>query len=138
MSLPEVRGLLEAAYGSAPAESELEWWFRGPAGSQILVENGQGADGMSLARVAVEGVPYRGSLRVLVNPRGTLNVVSRVDLEEVVQRAVIGISRGATGYGRVGFDHSMSWTPSSATCSSRLGGTDAPAVPLTRQSRERR
>jgi two-component system sensor histidine kinase KdpD len=28
----------------------------------------------------------------------------RVYLEEVVQRAVIGISRGATGYGRVGFD----------------------------------
>jgi len=34
------------------------------------------------ARVALDGVPYRGSLRVLVNPRGTLNAVGRVDLEE--------------------------------------------------------
>lgn len=33
-------------------------------------------------RVSVDGVPYRGSLRVLVNPRGTLNVVNRIDLEE--------------------------------------------------------
>ena len=32
-------------------------------------------------RVAVDGVSYRGSLRVLVNPRGLLNVVNRVDLE---------------------------------------------------------
>ena len=31
---------------------------------------------------SVDGVAYRGSLRVLVNPRGTLNVVNRVDLEE--------------------------------------------------------
>jgi stage II sporulation protein D len=33
------------------------------------------------ARVALDGVAYRGSLRVLTNPRGTLNVVNRVDLE---------------------------------------------------------
>lgn len=33
-------------------------------------------------RVSVDGVAYRGSLRVLVNPRGTLNVVNRIDLEE--------------------------------------------------------
>ena len=33
-------------------------------------------------RVVVDGVAYRGSLRILVNPRGTLNVVNRVDLEE--------------------------------------------------------
>ena len=33
-------------------------------------------------RVSVDGVSYRGSLRVLVNPRGTLNVVNRIDLEE--------------------------------------------------------
>lgn len=34
------------------------------------------------ARVVFEGKPYRGSLRVLVNARGTLSVVNRVDLEE--------------------------------------------------------
>ena len=33
-------------------------------------------------RVSVDGSTYRGSLRVLVNPRGTLNVVNRIDLEE--------------------------------------------------------
>jgi stage II sporulation protein D len=33
-------------------------------------------------RVVVDETPYRGSLRVLVNGRGTLNVVNRVDLEE--------------------------------------------------------
>jgi stage II sporulation protein D len=32
--------------------------------------------------VVVDATTYRGSLRVLVNPRGTLNVVNRVDLEE--------------------------------------------------------
>lgn len=32
-------------------------------------------------RVALDSTAYRGSLRVLVNPRGTLNVVNRVDLE---------------------------------------------------------
>ena len=39
-------------------------------------------------RVAVEGVPYRGSLRVLVNPRGTLNLVNRVDLEDYLYGVV--------------------------------------------------
>jgi stage II sporulation protein D len=33
-------------------------------------------------RVVADSASYRGSLRVLVNPRGTLNVVNRVDLEE--------------------------------------------------------
>ena len=33
-------------------------------------------------RVVVDGVAYRGSLRIAVNPRGTLNVINRVDLEE--------------------------------------------------------
>lgn len=40
------------------------------------------------ARVALDGVPYRGSLRVLVNPRGTLNVVSRLDLEDYLYGVV--------------------------------------------------
>ncbi len=39
-------------------------------------------------RVAVDGVAYRGSLRVFVNPRGTLNVVNRVDLEEYLYGVV--------------------------------------------------
>ena len=39
-------------------------------------------------RVSVDGVAYRGSLRVLVNPRGTLNVVNRVDLEEYLYGVV--------------------------------------------------
>jgi GNAT superfamily N-acetyltransferase len=56
VSLPELRGLMESAYGAAPAESELEWWLhRNPVGSQLLIETGKGADGMSLFRVAVEG-----------------------------------------------------------------------------------
>ncbi len=40
------------------------------------------------ARVAWDGVPYRGSLRVSVNPRGTLNVVNRVDLEDYLYGVV--------------------------------------------------
>ncbi len=39
-------------------------------------------------RVSVDGAPYRGSLRVLINPRGTLNVVNRVDLEEYLRGVV--------------------------------------------------
>ncbi|HYR45658.1 MAG TPA: SpoIID/LytB domain-containing protein [Thermoanaerobaculia bacterium] len=40
------------------------------------------------ARILLDGKPYRGSLRVLVNPRGTLNVVNRVDLEEYLYGVV--------------------------------------------------
>lgn len=40
------------------------------------------------ARVAVDGTTYRGSLRIGVNPRGTLNVVNRVDLEEYLYGVV--------------------------------------------------
>ena len=40
------------------------------------------------AHVAVDVSAYRGSLRVLVNPRGTLNVVNRVDLEEYLYGVV--------------------------------------------------
>ncbi|MGE5413350.1 MAG: SpoIID/LytB domain-containing protein [Syntrophomonadaceae bacterium] len=39
-------------------------------------------------RIALDGVAYRGSLRVLVNPRGLLNVVNRVDLEEYLYGVV--------------------------------------------------
>jgi stage II sporulation protein D len=40
------------------------------------------------ARVVFDGKPYRGSLRVLVNPRGTINAVNRVDLEEYLYGVV--------------------------------------------------
>jgi len=39
-------------------------------------------------RVSVDGVAYRGSLRVQINPRGLLNVVNRVDLEEYLYGVV--------------------------------------------------
>jgi stage II sporulation protein D len=39
-------------------------------------------------RVSVDGIAYRGSLRVSVNPRGLLNVVNRVDLEEYLYGVV--------------------------------------------------
>lgn len=40
------------------------------------------------ARVLYDGKPYRGSLRVTVNPRGLLTVVNRVDLEEYLYGVV--------------------------------------------------
>jgi stage II sporulation protein D len=39
-------------------------------------------------RVSVDGIAYRGSLRVSINPRGLLNVVNRVDLEEYLYGVV--------------------------------------------------
>jgi GNAT superfamily N-acetyltransferase len=55
VSHAQLRALMESAYGGAPAESELAWWFGGPTGSQLLVEEGLGADGVKLFRVAVDG-----------------------------------------------------------------------------------
>jgi len=46
------------------------------------------APGAPDARVTVNGTTYRGSLRVLVNARGTLNVVNRVDIEEYLYGVV--------------------------------------------------
>jgi stage II sporulation protein D len=34
------------------------------------------------SRVLLDAKPYRGSLRILVNPRGSLNIINRVDLED--------------------------------------------------------
>ena len=39
-------------------------------------------------RVSLEGAAYRGSLRVAVNPRGTLNAIGRLDLEEYLYGVV--------------------------------------------------
>ena len=44
--------------------------------------------GASDARVTVNGTTYRGSLRVQVNARGTLNVINRVDIEEYLYGVV--------------------------------------------------
>lgn len=40
------------------------------------------------SRILYEGKPYRGSLEVLVNPRGLVTVVNRVDLEEYLYGVV--------------------------------------------------
>ena len=40
------------------------------------------------SRILYEGKPYRGSLRVAVNPRGLVTVVNRVDLEEYLYGVV--------------------------------------------------
>jgi stage II sporulation protein D len=40
------------------------------------------------ARVAYDGKPYRGSLRIAVSPRGLVTVVNRVDLEEYLYGVV--------------------------------------------------
>jgi peptidoglycan hydrolase-like amidase len=40
------------------------------------------------ARVLLDAKPYRGSLRVLVNPRGLVTVVNRIDLEEYLYGVV--------------------------------------------------
>jgi GNAT superfamily N-acetyltransferase len=56
VSYRELRALMQAAYGTAPAERELEWWLEGnPVGSHLAVKEREAADGMSLFRVAVEG-----------------------------------------------------------------------------------
>jgi len=44
--------------------------------------------GAADARLTVNGTTYRGSLRILVNARGTLNVVNRVDIEEYLYGVV--------------------------------------------------
>jgi stage II sporulation protein D len=73
---------------------------RAPAAPASIVVTGAGGASLELpspvdvfppapeARVAVEGTAYRGSLRVLVNPRGTLNLLNRVDLEEYLYGVV--------------------------------------------------
>ncbi len=40
------------------------------------------------ARILLDAKPYRGSLRVAVNPRGLANVINRVDLEEYLYGVV--------------------------------------------------
>jgi GNAT superfamily N-acetyltransferase len=56
VSYRELRALMQAAYGTAPAERELEWWLDGnPVGSHLAVKEREAADGMSLSRVAVDG-----------------------------------------------------------------------------------
>ena len=73
---------------------------RTPAAAASIVVTGAGGASLELpspvdvfpaapeARVTVEGTAYRGSLRVLVNARGTLNLVNRVDLEDYLYGVV--------------------------------------------------
>jgi stage II sporulation protein D len=49
------------------------------------VDLGPGAAGVSLA---IDATSYRGSLRVVVNSRGTINLVNRVDMEEYLYGVV--------------------------------------------------
>ena len=69
----------------------------GPAGVQAVGEDGVArrlASPVDLfpadtdAHVPFDGKTYRGSLRILVNARGTMNVVNRVDLEEYLYGVV--------------------------------------------------
>lgn len=55
MSHAQLRALLESAYGSAPAESELAWWFGGPVAAHLQLDDGRGADGVKLFRIGVDG-----------------------------------------------------------------------------------
>jgi stage II sporulation protein D len=74
-----------------------------PAGGTITLTSGDGVAGRLAspieifppsegagvpASVAVDGKAYRGSLLVLTNPRGTLNLVNRVDLDEYLYGVV--------------------------------------------------
>lgn len=52
------------------------------------------------ANVVVDGKPYRGSLLVVLNPRGTLNLVNRVDLEEYLD-GVIPAEMGPKRYDEI-------------------------------------
>jgi stage II sporulation protein D len=112
------RGLYRVLLGSFPARSEADAFLEklkaqgqdgfvvpGAAraagiGAGTITVSGAGGTPLTLAspvdlygpapevRVAVDGVPYRGSLRILVNPRGTLNLVNRVDLEDYLYGVV--------------------------------------------------
>jgi stage II sporulation protein D len=42
----------------------------------------------AVSRVLLEGKPYRGSVRILINARGALNIVNRVDLEDYLYGVV--------------------------------------------------
>ncbi len=75
-----------AAASDAPATLSLTAEDGGARrlASPIGIYPADPADG----QVVWDGKPYRGSLRVLANPRGTLNVVNRVDIEEYLYGVV--------------------------------------------------
>ncbi|HEX7253482.1 MAG TPA: SpoIID/LytB domain-containing protein, partial [Thermoanaerobaculia bacterium] len=109
------RGVFRVLVGSFPDKASAEAYLErlratgqegflvegalgaGPAGIQATGEDGivrRLASPVDLfpadidARVSYDGKTYRGSLRILVNARGTLNVVNRVDLEEYLYGVV--------------------------------------------------
>jgi stage II sporulation protein D len=75
--------------GSAPPSIEVSS-AEAPARKLVspveIYPPGEAASGPSAIRL--ESTTYRGSLSVLVNPRGTLNVVNRLDLEEYLYGVV--------------------------------------------------
>ncbi|HEU5251322.1 MAG TPA: SpoIID/LytB domain-containing protein [Thermoanaerobaculia bacterium] len=71
-------GAIDAASAEAPP--------RKLASPVEIFPPGEAAPGPSAVRV--DAVTYRGSLSVVVNPRGTLNVVNRLDLEEYLYGVV--------------------------------------------------
>ena len=79
----------EPAAGAAPPAAAATITVTGAGGAPITLASPVDLYGPAPeVRVVVDGVPYRGSLRVLVNPRGTLNVVNRVDLEDYLYGVV--------------------------------------------------
>jgi stage II sporulation protein D len=52
------------------------------------------------APILYDGKPYRGSLRVAVNPRGLVNVVNRVDLEQYLA-GVVPVEMGPKRYDEI-------------------------------------
>ncbi|MET0619385.1 MAG: SpoIID/LytB domain-containing protein [Thermoanaerobaculia bacterium] len=79
----------EPAAGAAPSAAGATITVTGTGGAPLTLASPVDLYGPAPeVRVAVDGVPYRGSLRVLVNPRGTLNVVNRVDLEDYLYGVV--------------------------------------------------
>ena len=77
------------AAGAAPPAADATITVTGTGGAPLTLASPVDLYGPAPeVRVAVDGVPYRGSLRVLVNPRGTLNVVNRVDLEDYLYGVV--------------------------------------------------
>ena len=94
--------LLEKMRGAGHEAIPVEGTAAPSTASAAPIVNVTGEDGVSRrlfspvdvyptdsdSRVVLDSRPYRGSLRVAVNARGTLNVVNRVDLEEYLYGVV--------------------------------------------------
>lgn len=95
MSYAQLRMLLQATYGSAPAEEELAWWFDGNAvgPSLLAVAADEGAVGMNLIRVAAAGEERLAGLSVHAVTRPEAQgrgVFSRLQRENEERAAAAG------------------------------------------------